>query len=498
MSDSSSLETRTLKGLLWTFGGTAAQTIVNAVVVVVLARLLTPQEYGIIGAALIVVNLAQIFVQLGVGPALVQLPIINSLHIRSSFTISVLIGIGFGGLIAIFARQFAGFFGAHELTAVLRTLSVVFPLTSLAAVGRALLQRSMNFRALAVIDLISFASGYGLVGIVSAAAGLGIWALVAANIGQTLLATILILHGTRSSFGLGWYRKEARELLVYGAGHSLARIANYIANQADNLVVGRQLPTEALGLYTRAYQLMMLPTNLIGQVLDRVMFPAFASIQEKPERLRRAFVLSQGIVALTALPLTALMFVLAPDIIAVLLGSLWLDVVEPFRILILVLVFRTAYKLSDSLARATGAVYRRAWRQWIYAAAVLVGAVVGNSIAGLLGVASGVAFAVVLNYFLMLQLSLRLTAVPARDIAVILMRHLGVAVALGGIAWFLRNKFFTVDFPALLTVITVPLLTMFPWFTVLLLKPGLLGPEGDRLKSYIDRLFSFLRKPAAK
>src|SRR5690625_769553 len=136
MSDSSSLETRTLKGLLWTFGGTAGQTIVNAVVVVVLARLLTPQEYGIIGAALIVVNLAQIFVQLGVGPALVQLPTISSRHIRTSITISILIGIGFGSLIAVFAPQFAAFFGAHELTAVLRTLSVVFPLTSLTAVGR--------------------------------------------------------------------------------------------------------------------------------------------------------------------------------------------------------------------------------------------------------------------------------------------------------------------------------------------------------------------------
>src|SRR5690625_2864821 len=332
MSAKDSLETRTLRGLIWSFGGTAGQTIVNAVVVVVLARLLTPEEYGIIGAALIIVNLAQIFVQLGVGPALVQLPNIVSRHIQSALTISIVIGISFGGLIAVLAPQFARFFGASELTDVLRVLSIVFPLASLAAVGRSLLQRSMNFRTLAFIDLISFSCGYGLVGIATAAGGLGVWALVAANIGQTLLATTLVLYGMRSSLRFGWHRGEVQELLVYGAGHSLARIANYLANQADNLIVGRQLPSESLGLYTRAYQLMMLPTNLIGQVLDRVMFPAFASIQEKPERLGRAFVLSQGIVALTALPLTALMFVLAPDIVAVLLGSLWLDGGEPFRV----------------------------------------------------------------------------------------------------------------------------------------------------------------------
>src|SRR3989441_68923 len=143
-------------------------------------------------------------------------------------------------------------------------------------------------------------------------------------------------------------------------------------------VVAKCLGVTALGFSDRAYKLMAMPAIFVGQVLDDVMFPAMAQIQAEREQVAKAYRRCVAAVALFALPLTALVLILAPDIVAVLLGSEWGDVVLPFRILAVGTLFCTSYKLSDSLNRAVGAVYGRAWREWAYATAVVGGSIVGQ------------------------------------------------------------------------------------------------------------------------
>src|SRR3989442_682732 len=118
---------------------------------------------------------------------------------------------------------------------------------------------------------------------------------------------------------------------------------------------------------------MAAPATLVGQVLDDVLFPAMAQIQSERQRVAVAYRRCVAGVALLTLPLSALALVLAPEIVRVLLGPRWADVTAPFRVLVLGTLFRTSYKISDSLTRALGAVYRRAWRQWSYAALVFGG-----------------------------------------------------------------------------------------------------------------------------
>jgi hypothetical protein len=166
-------------------------------------------------------------------------------------------------------------------------------------------------------------------------------------------------------------------------------MSNCVALRADQLVVGRWLGAEALGIYGRAYCFVGMPANLFGTVVDRVIFPAMAVVQDR-QKLAEAYSRAVGLVALTTIPLSAVLFALAPEIVRILLGPHWDSVVTPFRILVTVLIFRTSYKMSDSLARATGAVYRRAWRQWLYAGAVFLGAWLGQfwGTAGVAGVAA--------------------------------------------------------------------------------------------------------------
>lgn len=485
---------RTLSGFLWSLLSAGGQTVFNALVVIVLARLLTPSEFGIVGAATVVVSFAQIFTLLGVGPALVHLPEITRVHVRVGFGISLAFGLLFGIVILLSSTAISQFFNMAELESVVRVLAVIFPITGAASVGFALLQRDLLFRPLAMIELLSFVIGFGLVAIILALMGFGVWALVAGQIGQATLRAAMILSLRHEYIGIRWSSREARQLLSYGAGHSLARVANYLATQGDNLVVGRFLGADSLGLYTRAYQFMMLPTNLIGAVLNRVMFPTMAAVQNDRERLGRAYLNSLGSVTMVTMPVAAVLFVAAPDLVLVVLGPNWLEVANPFRVLIVVLTFRTAYKISDSLAQATGAVYRRAWRQWVYAAAVLGGATAGQALAGLEGVAFGVAAAVTLNYLLMLQLATTLTSAGWKHVFSITFRHAMVAFLVGVVAESVRLGSEQLGLQAIFTLLLTVVVPAILWLVGWLLWPSLFGSEGRQARRYANRTVALLRR----
>jgi PST family polysaccharide transporter len=175
-------------------------------------------------------------------------------------------------------------------------------------------------------------------------------------------------------------------------------------------VVGRFLGPQALGYYGRAYSLMSAPAYGFGTVLDQVLFPAMAKVQHQADRLAGAYRRGVALIALLTLAPSAALILLAPEFIAVLLGPRWAPTIVPFQILTIGMLFRTSYKMSDSLARSTGAVYRRAWRQVLYAALVVLGAWIGQHW-GIAGVAWGALAALTFNFLAMAELSLSVAGI---------------------------------------------------------------------------------------
>jgi PST family polysaccharide transporter len=425
---------RTLSGLLWTSLGTGAQAVLQLVVLAILARLLTPADFGLAAAALVVVGFSAVFSQLGIGPAVVQRLDLEPAHLRSAFTISVLLGVLLGGLVWTTAPLVALFFRLEGLTPLLRVLAFVFPVQGLGVVADSLLQRELRFRGLAAVEAVTVAAGYGVAGVPLAALGYGAWALVAAHLVQNALRTVLLFtlrpHPVRPLLD----RRASAELLYFGGGYTASRFSNYAAGQGDNLVVGRWLGAEALGDYGRAYQLMAGPAVVFGNILDRVLFPTMAQMQHQPERLAEAYRRGVALIALVMLPATALLILLAPELTRVVLGPEWDEVVLPLQVLGAGLLFRTSYKLSDSLVRATGAVYQRTWRQVVYALVVLGGAWVGQ-FGGLPGVALAVLATLALNFFLMAHLSLKESGLSWRRFAAAHLPGLALGTLVAANAW---------------------------------------------------------------
>jgi len=279
--------------------------------------------------------------------------------------------------------------------------------------------------------------------------------------------------------------------LYFGSGFTLARIANYTALQGDNLIVGRCLGAEALGLYGRAYQMMVMPAQLFGSVLDRVLFPAMAKVQMDDLRLAKAYKYGVAATALVVLPASAVVIVLAPELVAVVLGSGWDEVVVPLQILAVGMLFRTSYKVADSVARATGAVFRRAWRQWIYAAVMLGGVWFGQHY-GLPGVAVAVLVAITLNFCLMSELSIKLTSINWKTFLSAHVPAFCLSIIVGMLSWSIALVMRNLMMPALIILAVAVIISMFAYILIIRFIPHVI--LGHAYIEILDVFVTYLAK----
>ncbi|MDP1904060.1 MAG: lipopolysaccharide biosynthesis protein [Pseudomonadota bacterium] len=438
MNDNNQIGKRAVRGIAWVTADNVIHLLAGFVVLAILARMLSPSDFGVVGAAMVVLGISQILGQIGVGPALVQLKDITPRFIATGFWMSIAMGLVLGLVVFLLSQPLALLMRMPQLEDVLKLLAWIFPLSSFGLVATALLQRELKFFEMSLAHITSYLMGYALVGVVLASLGWGVWSLVWAQISQVLLYSSMMLWISRQHIRLNFGIEEAKILLNFGFGHSLGKLANFSATNVDNIVVGRWLGADALGIYGRVYQFMVVPANMLGNVVDKVLFPTMASVQDDRNKLSNMYLGLTGVVTLLAAPISAILFTYAHEIVDILLGNKWGAVVAPMQIFSLVLIFRAGYKFSDSLARATGAVYRRAWRQALYALAVLCGALIGQSW-GLVGVAVGVSLAIILNYYAMLQLSLSLLQITFMQFVKSQFPYMALFVLMYIFAYWTRN-----------------------------------------------------------
>lgn len=482
------LTERAVSGLAWTSLAMGAQAALQLVALILLARLLRPEQFGLYSAAMVVAGFCTIFSELGVGPAIVQRPGLEEQHIRVGFTLSVLLSIITALLIWYAAPAIAAFFHMPNLQSVVRVMAFALPLQGASVVAQSLAQRKLRFGWLAVVDTAAFGFGYLIVAPALTLLHAGIWALVGAYFAQQIVRMVVLLAGQEHAKRPLLERAAMGELLYFGGGFTFARIANYLAGQGDNLVVGRWLGQQALGFYANAYQLMAAPALLVGQVLDRVLFPTMALVQSEPVRLTRAYRSGVFTCALVILPASVMIGILAEEITLILLGPAWIGVADPLRILAWAMLFRTSYKMSDTIARATGAVYARAWRQAAFAAAVLVASMVGQ-FWGLTGVAFGVLVALGMNFLMMAALSLRLTGMTWTDFGKAHLPGIGLAAIIGTATWmiagWLRGE---ASSPVVTLIVTGGLAAAVSALSIWLRPSFFLGPDAQQLLKAISNL----------
>ena len=363
-----------LRGSAWIFSSNTATLALRVFFLAYLARLLSPDDFGLAAIGISFSAFAALFGDAGVSNALVQRKDLDGAQISTGFTYSLGLALLLLLLTLVTAPAMEAFFKMPGLASVLSVMGISFAFQALCVVPRALLKRSMQFSALAVIDFVAFNLGYGFTACVLAWLGLGVWSLVIATTTNNALAALFCFLRAPHELSPRFCRTAFSDLIRTSSGFSLAAIANLIALQADNLIVGRVLGAQALGFYSRAYQLMSIPANALGQVTDYVVFPMLSRIQGDQDRLRRAFLRGTTMTALGGIPASVLVSLYAPEIVHILFGAKWLPLTSILSILGAGTYFRLGYKIPSSVLQACGYVGTNAIIQCVYAACVVAGA----------------------------------------------------------------------------------------------------------------------------
>lgn len=368
---------------------------ISIVTGIILARLLMPSDFGIIGMAGIITGLAGVFQDLGFGQALVQRAELRPEHTRSAFWLTLLMGGLLYGALYLIAPWAAEYFHDERVAPVLRLTALSFLISPFGTVPRSLLQRELDFRKPFWAGLAGTITS-GAVGITLALLGHSYWSLVWSMLASSVVGTVALCLVTRYTPPLVPTLRGARDLFSFGASLTLTNIANYIATRVDYIVIGRRLDASALGLYTRAYGLIDYFSGLASSLVNPILFPAFSAMQMDRDRVESAYLRSLTVLSLVGFPLLALLVVSAPELIPLVYGDQWRSAVLPTQVLGLMgACFVIGYP-GDPLLKGLGHVHALLALIAERAVVVTLGAWLGGSF-GIIGVAWGVSLATCLH-----------------------------------------------------------------------------------------------------
>jgi O-antigen/teichoic acid export membrane protein len=380
--------------------------------VIILARLLKPEDFGIQGMVVAMTGFVALFKDAGLGMATVQRGEIAHEQISTLFWINVWIGAILAVLVAALAPALVAFYHEPRLFWVTIVMATTFLIGGFGMQHGALLQRSMRFVTMAKIDVLTLAVS-SMVGIVMAALGCGYWSLVIMTLVGSLFNVMALFLVVRWFPGKPSRGRGVRKMLHFGGTITLNNLVVYVAYNADKVLLGRFLGGVALGLYGRAYQLVNLPLQQLSNSIFIVAFPALSRIQDDNERLCRSFLKGFSILLSVNLPITIVTALFADEIIVVLLGAKWNEAGPILRLLTPAILGFALMNPFGWFLMATGRAARSLKISYLVAPTMLLGIIIGLHY-GLNGVALGYSAAVVLLVVPVIAWSIRGTGITSK------------------------------------------------------------------------------------
>jgi O-antigen/teichoic acid export membrane protein len=326
------LKMRSIRGGATTVVGQAVRMLLNLGSIMVLGRLLTPRDYGLIGMVTAVTGFAAVFKDLGLSTATIQRSQINHAQVSTLFWINVAISALLAGVVMVLSPLVAWFYGEPQLVPITIALGAAFIVTGVSVQHLALLRRQMRFGATATIDVIALAVG-ALCGILAAWRGLGHWALVCLAYGQLTTSTVLIWYASGWRPGPPVRHSGIRGILKFGGNLTGFGLVNYLVRNLDNVLIGWYWGPASLGLYTRAYGILLMPLQQINQPMTSVALPTLSRLQDQPQRYRACYTKGILLAAGIGMPIVVATFVLADLVVPLILGKNWTGAVMIYRVL---------------------------------------------------------------------------------------------------------------------------------------------------------------------
>lgn len=351
----SELRSRVLSGFGWKMASLVLSQGLNTIVFVLLARLLSPKEFGIAAMAEVASAFVITYSDCGLGLALVQKETISETDSSTVFWASVALGAGMAVVCVAIAPLIASFYHTPEVASLLRVLSLSFIFTGLGSTHRSLQLRAMNFRVLELRLMAAIVVG-GVVTVALAIEGAGAWSIIVGDVCSAGVSTALLvaLGGWRPRFLFSL--ASLRTLGAFGLRYMGGATFTTLNSNADNILVGRVLGRAALGTYSLAYSVILVPLTRLAGPIQQILSPALARLQSDMEALAGNWLRGTRLLLMLFLPMMLTVAITAPDVVHIVFGDKWDSAIPVIRILAPVCALLSVQGVTDAAIQAVGAM----------------------------------------------------------------------------------------------------------------------------------------------
>ncbi|WP_022883456.1 lipopolysaccharide biosynthesis protein [Glaciibacter superstes] len=430
---SDGLGTRAARGAAVTLAGQSARIGVQVVSVVVLARLLSPHDYGLLAMVLTVVGIGEIFRDFGLSSAAIQAPTLSRGQRDNLFWLNAGIGLVLSLIVFLSAPLIALLYGESELVPLTQLLSITFVINGLTTQYRADRNRTMKFTVLAVSDIAAAVIGLGCA-VAAAVAGWEYWALAVQQLVQCVVGLVILVASARWLPHLPDRSAPMSGLLRYG-GHLVGtQLIGYVSNNIDSVIIGTRFGAAQLGIYNRGFQLLMQPLGQVRSPTTRIALPVLSRLSDDRSRFGEFVVRGQQALGYTLVAGLGLVIAAAEPLTAILLGDQWTAVAPILRLLAIAGIFQTIAYVGYWIYLSRG-LTADLFRYTLVTSAIKITCIVIGASFGIVGVAAGYALAPALAWPISLTWLSRRTDIPTRRLYAGAFRILLVVGVAAGAGW---------------------------------------------------------------
>jgi PST family polysaccharide transporter len=358
-----------LHGFSWNTLTVVLQVFIQLIYTAIMARWIAPADFAMMGVVLSMMGFAEIFSQVGIGPAIIQRKETGQEHINGAFWTALALGVLFTLTFVVFSKSIADAYDMPQLELITQIVSTSFVISALGVVPRSLMMKRLEFKSFFYSSMVSIVGGNVLVGLTLAYFGWGVWAYVWALFAQNTLMTLAMWWN--DPVKIGWHKTQQgiKELLHYGMGSTLFNALNYAATKVDVTLVPLGLPSQqwtAAGWYERSAYVVSLPITIMAKLSDNVLFSGMSKMQDELVRLRKMVLLITNALSIAIIPSSIWVMFHAKTIMVLYLGPQYEGAGVILQYLFIGVIFRTLNRVSDALLRAKDATFRASWIKVIY------------------------------------------------------------------------------------------------------------------------------------
>lgn len=430
--ENNQLKQKTFRGFKWSFVNQVGNQFLNLAFSIYLARLLSPQEYGLIAMITVFTGFGAVLMDFGFGNALIYKDKPSHLDWSSVLWINFAMGLSLTAILFLFSPNLAEFYGEAQLESLSQVLSCFFVLSSLSLVPKAKLRRNLDFRSIALSNVLAILVS-GTIGVYLAYTGYGVWSLIVQRISHAGILMLGYFITIRWLPSLVFSIKSIKSIFSYSIFQFGTGFIGYWSRNLDNLLIGKFASTAELGVYNRAYSFLMMPINTISKLLTTVMMPSISRIRNDKEKVSHNFIRVARLLCFIVSPIMALLFLGSKEITLLVFGPKWLGIVPFLKLFSLLGLYQSILSLNGPIYYALGRT-RLDFKINLFTQTVNLLAIIIGVQWGAFGVVIGLYIGSVINFYpvnhyILKSINLSVSAYYKEFISIILI-NLGISLLL--------------------------------------------------------------------